>query len=238
MKQGTFYAVGVGVGDPMDMTLRAKQVLETADVILIPVKKAGEPSAAFRIAQQAADMSRSEQIEMVFPMKAAKDYKTFLSGDVLSPIRRRLEAGKTVAMVTLGDVSVYSTATYVRQVLEQDGYRTGVIAGIPTFCTAAARAGVSLCENEESMMVLPGVCSAEKLVELLEQFDTLLIMKAGKALPWLVPLLKQKNLEQNTLMFCNVGMEQEYIGPVQMESVGYFTTLLIKRGGLKEWYIL
>ena len=37
MKQGIFYAVGVGAGDPMDMTLRAKAVLEQADIIVTPI---------------------------------------------------------------------------------------------------------------------------------------------------------------------------------------------------------
>ena len=38
MGKGIFYAVSVGAGDPLDMTLRAKQVLEQADA----------PGSAFR----------------------------------------------------------------------------------------------------------------------------------------------------------------------------------------------
>ena len=37
MGKGIFYAVSVGAGDPLDMTLRAKQVLEQADVVVAPV---------------------------------------------------------------------------------------------------------------------------------------------------------------------------------------------------------
>ena len=39
MGKGIFYAVSVGAGDPLDMTLRAKQVLEQADVVVAPVTK-------------------------------------------------------------------------------------------------------------------------------------------------------------------------------------------------------
>ena len=56
MKQGIFYAVGVGAGDPMDMTLRAKAVLEQADIIVTPIPKAGGTSAAYAIAAQASPM--------------------------------------------------------------------------------------------------------------------------------------------------------------------------------------
>ena len=54
--------------------------------------------------------------------------------------------------VTLGDVSVYSTATYVRQKLENLGYKTEVIPGKTTFINAAARAGISLCETMNRLL--------------------------------------------------------------------------------------
>lgn len=233
MEKGIFYAVGIGVGDPMDMTLKAKHILETADVVVVPVRKQGEKSVAFEIANQAADMSKSEKLEVVFPMKAAKDYKAYLEGDVLDPIRSRLDANKTVAMVTLGDVSVYSTATYVRQKLENLGYKTEVIPGITTFINAAARAGISLCENNESLIVLPGIRTEESLKPYFDKFDTIVIMKAGKALEWIIPFLEKRGLKENTKMFCNIGMENEYIGPIENKETGYFTTLIIKCGGLK-----
>lgn len=233
MDKGIFYAVGIGIGDTMDMTLKAKHILETADVIVMPVRKYGEKSVAFEIAKQAADMSKSEKLEVVFPMKAAKDYKEYLAGDVLDPIISRLDENKTVAMVTLGDVSVYSTATYVRQTLETRGYKAMIIPGITTFINAAARAGISLCENNESLIVLPGIRTEESLKPYFDKFDTIVIMKAGKAIEWLIPFLEKRGLKEKTMMFCNVGMENEYIGPIKNEETGYFTTLIIKCGGLK-----
>lgn len=75
MGKGIFYAVSVGAGDPLDMTLRAKQVLEQADVVVAPVTKQGSASAAYTIAAQAADLSRAQILEMLFPMKAHTDYR-------------------------------------------------------------------------------------------------------------------------------------------------------------------
>lgn len=43
MGKGIFYAVSVGAGDPLDMTARAKQVLEQADVVVAPVTRQGKP---------------------------------------------------------------------------------------------------------------------------------------------------------------------------------------------------
>ena len=105
MKQGIFYAVGVGAGDPMDMTLRAKAVLEQADIIVTPIPKAGGTSAAYAIAAQAADLSYAERLDILFPMQAHNDYRERLRSGVLQPVCTALDSGRQVAMVTLGDVS-------------------------------------------------------------------------------------------------------------------------------------
>lgn len=67
MGKGIFYAVSVGAGDPLDMTLRAKQVLEQADVVVAPVTRQGSASAAYTIAAQAADLSVRRSWKCCFP---------------------------------------------------------------------------------------------------------------------------------------------------------------------------
>jgi precorrin-2/cobalt-factor-2 C20-methyltransferase len=214
----------------MDMTLRAKQTLEQADVIVAPVKQAGGTSTAYEIAAQGADLRHAEMLPMVFPMKQTHDYRTYLrQSGAVETITKRLDAGKNVAMVSLGDVSVYSTATYVRDMLEEAGYATQVVAGIPSFCSGAARAGKSLCENGQSLLIMPGITSPERLEQALTESDNLVIMKAGRTLPWLLPKLEEKGLLAQTTMLQNVGMAQEYIGAPVAGGNSYFTTLLIQK---------
>lgn len=59
---------------------------------------------------------------------------------------RHLDGGKDVGFLTLGDPSIYSTAMYIHRILKEAGYRTGMIAGVPSFCAAAARLDIALCE--------------------------------------------------------------------------------------------
>lgn len=233
MSKGVFYAVGVGVGNPMDITLNAKYILENTDVIVAPVKISGGESVAYNIAKQVVDMSKAKKIEIIFPMKSAIDYRANLRMGALKPVFNALSDGKIVAMVTLGDVSIYSTATYVRQVIEEQGYETNVIAGISSFCAGAAKLKYSLCENEESFIVIPAVKSKESVEKAIEQFDNIVIMKAGSAISWLIPMLEKHNLIKNTVMLKNIDMPDEYIGKPEIEHCLYFTTLLIKKGGLK-----
>ncbi|MFR6495169.1 MAG: precorrin-2 C(20)-methyltransferase [Ruminococcus sp.] len=182
MGKGIFYAVSVGAGDPLDMTLRAKQVLEQADVVVAPVTKQGSASAAYTIAAQAADLSRAQILEMLFPMKAHTDYRERLRSGILQPVCAALDEGKLVAMVTLGDVSVYSTASYVRQ-LEEKGYETRVAAGVPSFVPAQPRQSRALRKRGDAGNPAR-VASREVLEQAFDEFDNLVIMKAGRALSW------------------------------------------------------
>ena len=50
------------------------------------------------------------------------------------------------------------------------------------------------------------------------------------AVVWIVLLVAGVSTSL-TLMFCNVNMSDEYIGPVTTDRKGYFTTIIVKRGG-------
>lgn len=54
---GKLYGVGIGPGDPKLLTLKAKEVLESADIIAVPVKAPGEESTALSIVQPAVDLT-------------------------------------------------------------------------------------------------------------------------------------------------------------------------------------
>ena len=85
MKKGIFYAVGVGT-EPMDLTLRAKQVLEQADVIVKPVRQIGVSSVAYSIAATAVNLKQTETLELVFPMQIQTDYRNRLQDGCLQPV--------------------------------------------------------------------------------------------------------------------------------------------------------
>ncbi len=221
-----FYVIGIGMGE---LTCRAKKILEQADVIITPVSQKNTGSRAFDMIQ--ADISHAEILELLFPMKADLHETEYLFSGVLTPVIERLHQGKIVAMITIGDVSVYSTAAYVRRAVAEMGYQTEVIPGIPSFIDGAAKAQISLCEKQESLLMIPAVTSPDIIINALNVADNIMIMKAGKALHWLIPMLKEQHLTEKTIMFYNLGMTDEYIGsPVEKQS--YFITLLIRKRGL------
>ena len=138
--KGMFYAVGVGPGDPMWMTREACGVLEACPVIAAPQTASGE-MLAFSIAQGAAELGGKTVLPLSFAMSrdaAVRAEGYARAADAIAP---ELDAGRDVAMVNLGDVSIYATAYYVLDELRRRGYDTRMVPGVASFSAVAAALG-------------------------------------------------------------------------------------------------
>ncbi len=230
---GKLYGVGVGPGDPRLMTLKAKDVIEAADVIAVPVAAAGEKSTALSIASQAADLSGKQLMEVVFSMERSALKREIYRKKAAETIRTALDKGLDVAMVVLGDISIYSTYMYVYRYLKDCGYATEMIPGIPSFCAGAAAAQIPLVEGNEQLMVISSLKNRHVLKDALEHSENVVVMKAGSGMNYLPELLEEEGLSDKTVVLGNVGLPGEYVGPPDKDiPYGYFTTLIVKKGGL------
>lgn len=230
---GKLYGIGVGPGDSGLLTLKAKQILDNSRIIACPVKEKGEESTALNIIKQVVDLSEKEIIEVIFRMDKDKAKREQCRREAACLLAGYLSEGADVAMITLGDVSVYSTYTYVNQIVKSMGYETEIIPGIPSFCSGAAMAEVSLVEGNESLGVISSLKGTQSLEDMLEKFDNLVVMKAGGHMSEIAAILKARKLLDKTVVLSNIGMMDAYIGPMDTDrDYGYFTTLIIKKGGL------
>lgn len=230
---GKLYGIGVGPGNSGLLTLKAKQILDNSRIIACPVKEKGEESTALNIIKQVVDLSEKEIVEVIFRMDKDKAKREQCRRKAAELLAGYLSEGADVAMITLGDVSVYSTYTYVNQIVKSMGYETEIIPGIPSFCSGAAMAEVSLVEGNESLGVISSLKGTQSLEDMLEKFDNLVVMKAGGHMSEIAAILKARKLLDKTVVLSNIGMMDAYIGPMDTDrDYGYFTTLIIKKGGL------
>ena len=176
---GKLYGIGVGPGDTGLMTLRAKEILDKCDIIGYPVKNLGEGSVALDIIKPAVDISGKEIVEFLFSMNPDDSVREKCRAEAMDRMCGLLDQGKDIAMITLGDVAVYSTYMYLDREVRDRGYETEVVPGIPSFCHGAAKAGLPLMIGEESLAVLSmakhDIGKVEKAVDCI---DNIVIMKA------------------------------------------------------------
>ena len=127
---GKLYGVGIGPGDPKLLTLKAKEVLESADIIAVPVKAPGEESTALSIVQPAVDLTGKEIMPVVFTMEHSISRREACRKQAAGQLMEKLDLGKNVAIIVLGDKYVYSTIHLAFKYIREKGYTKENIPGI------------------------------------------------------------------------------------------------------------
>lgn len=227
MRRGVFYGVGVGPGDPDLLTLKALRVLDLCPVISAPRTKSGE-MLALDIVRSAMPLEHKTILPLDFTM--SRD-RTVLHESHLrsaSAIAAHLTAGRDVAMLNLGDVSIYATFGYLMDILTADGYEAVMIPGVPSFCAVAARLGLSLTTASAPLHILPGGGS---LAGQLDFPGSKVLMKSGRQLPQAAQILRQKGLLERSAMVRDCGLPTEQVcrDLSQLpEDTGYFATVIVK----------
>ena len=227
MKRGVFYAVGLGPGDPELVTRKAMRILEQCSVIAAP-RTHGDGMLALSIAQQAADLEGKIILPISFPMERDEEKRRANYQKAANEIEKHLSAGQDVALLNLGDVSIYATGGYLVDLLRVRGYETEMVPGVPSFCAAAARLGESLTERDTPLHILPA--GSIPLDEALDLPGTKVLMKAGRRLPEVVAVLERRGLLDRAALVENCGLPGERICRDLSPGAefGYFTTIVVK----------
>lgn len=229
---GKLYGIGVGPGDPELLTLKAKRVLENSEVIAIPVKVLGEHSVAMDIVTQVVDVSQKKVIEVLFSMNPDDDVRVKCRADAGKQLTDELEKGRGIAMITIGDVAVYSTYMYINQYIEEAGFATEIIPGIPSFCSGAALAKLPLMEGRESLVIIPSTQDGTLLANALTMFENIVVMKAGgESMRKLAATMTEKGIAlSKATVISRAGLDGQYIGPIDLQQdYNYLTTVIIKK---------
>lgn len=224
--KGKFYGVSVGPGDPEYMTLKAVRVLNQCPVVAAP-RTEQDRSVALEIASKATDLSAKEVIYLDFLMSRDRNAVAERHRELAGLIISRLDEGLSVAMVNLGDASVYATYSYIHKLISATGYETETVAGVTSFSACAARLGISLTQPRQPLRIIPG--DYPGIAEELARDGTKVVMKQGKGLERVKETLQDNGLYQQAALVENCGMENErvYRDLDEAEGCGYFSTIIV-----------
>lgn len=229
--KGTFYGVSVGPGDPELLTLQAVRLIRQCPVLAAPQTSSGQ-MLALDIARSALGEALNGKTIVPLHFAMSRDPAVLAAShrQAARAVRPFLDAGQDVAMLNLGDVSIYATFGYLQSLLQAEGYATAMAAGVPSFCAAAARLNVPLTGGMDvPLTVAPGGWAGR----VLETPGTKVLMKTGRQLPALLDTLRQAGKLQTSALVCNCGLPDEQVYPDLSRSqpdapAGYFATVLVK----------
>ena len=228
VKKGVLYGVGVGPGDPELLTMKAVRVMQSCPVIAAPQTKSGE-MLALDIVRQAATLEGKTILPLFFTMARDKSQQHDAHEAAADAIAEHLKAGRDVAMLNLGDVSIYATFGYIMDILKERGYESVMIPGVPSFCAAAARLNATLVSWGSPLHVIP--VGKAPVKPLLDQPGGKVLMKAGTSLPELVEALRSTGQLHRAALVedCGLPGERVWTDLEQIpEDVGYFATVIVK----------
>ena len=156
--------------------------------------------------------------------------------EIYANIEIELKKGKKVGLLTIGDPSVYSTYMYMHRRAQESGWQAQMISGVPSFCAAAARLGISLGEHAGEIHIIP---AAYDISDSLALTGTRVYMKSGRKLEELVLRLQEdertKHCEIYAVSNCGMQNEQVYHGIEELKSAeGYLTTVIVKENEITD----
>jgi len=229
---GILYGVGVGPGAPDLLTLRAVRVLGEVDVILAAASPRNDFSAALDTARPHLRPDvRVQRLE--FPMTRDRAVLHEAWRVAAQTTRGVLESGQSAAFLTIGDPLVYSTFGYLMRTLGECAphLRVEVVPGITSFQAAAARTRTVLCENGETLRIIPGINSRQSLEDSLHESDTAVILKAYRNLPAIAEALDATNRLDSCLLASHVEQPAENVrqGLGGLEGTPPYMSLILSR---------
>ena len=136
-QQGKVYFVGSGPGDPELITVKARRIIEEADVVVY---------ADSLVPQEIADFAS--------PDAAVYGSKDMALPQIMEIMLTAVAEGKTVARVQSGDPAVYGAIIEQMRVLEREGVEYEIIPGVSAAFAAAALLKTELTVPEVSQTII------------------------------------------------------------------------------------
>lgn len=229
----TLIGVGIGPGDPELVTLKAIRVLESADLIYVPVMELSEQGRAE--ATMRAHLKESDRIHrLVFALNEREDQpRREAAWDaaaevIVASFRKGVDV---VAFATIGDPNIYSTFTYLAQTVVSllPEVQVQTVPGITAMQALAAISGTVLCEGKESLMLLPLTAGIDAFDAALTTADTVVAYKGGAYLAEVASILKERNRIDEAIFGAALGLADQQVGPLEQISAPapYLSTVIV-----------
>lgn len=226
---GILYGVSVGPGDPELMTLKAARIIRETDCLALPGEVPRE-TLAYRIAAGAVpEVQNKKLIALRAPMTRDAGILADARRKNADLLERILDTGTDIACLTIGDISICSTFSYLQKIVTADGYRTEGISGVPSFCAAAADFGISLMEGDVPLHivtpenVLPSKNAAE-------DGGTYVVMKCGRNAEKLREDFTSQEFAVRMVQNCGMPDEKKYDDDdIFPEHFGYFSLMIASK---------
>lgn len=231
---GKLIGASLGPGDPELITRRSWAVLQSGARWIYPVKRAEEQSYALSIVERGGLPIPTDAVELVFPMTRDAELLGKAWVRAAQQTVELLAEGRDLVFLVEGDASTFATfghlARVVREIVPQIEVET--IPGVSSFAAAAATTGMPLAEEDETLAIIPTAYGIGVIEHMLDEFDTLILLKVKPMLDEVLELLERRDLMATSCFIEKVGSPDERVvrdlASLKGEKVNYLSLLLVQ----------
>ena len=231
---GKLIGASLGPGDPELITRRSWAVLQSNARWIYPVKKAEEASYALSIVERGGIPRPADAVELVFPMTRDPEILTKAWVRAAEQTVALLAEGRDLVFLVEGDASTFATFGHLARVARELAAEIEVetIPGVSSFAAAAATTGMPLAEEDETLAIIPAAYGTGVIDHMLDEFDTLILLKVKPLLDEVLDLLERRDLLATSCFIEKVGSPDERVvrdlASLKGEKVNYLSLLLVQ----------
>jgi precorrin-2/cobalt-factor-2 C20-methyltransferase len=231
-EESVLYGIGLGPGDPQLVTLKAIKTLHSCETVFLPRTGRDTLGRACSILGSLDPDLLGKACYLDIPMAPGNEEKWARAA---RDIMDRMTPGSSSAYVSLGDPLLYGSFIHVAAALErlEANIRIETISGVNSFSAAAAQALFPLGTHSDRLALLCGPLSKGELESFLEQFNTLVIMKANGDLGSVKDFLQDNEGKVDWICVENCATENQVLcddlRELDKRRWDYFTVVLIRK---------
>ncbi|MDJ1467422.1 precorrin-2 C(20)-methyltransferase [Xanthocytophaga flava] len=233
MKKGKIYGVSLGPGDPDLITVKGLRLLQTVDRIYYPgsVTEEGTTTSYSLPILKAYDLDENKLTGMFLKMSDNRKDAQQTYSNTFQQMLADYQNGLHVAFVSEGDISFYSTFSYLLTHIQQHQLEVEIVAGVPSFLLGAAEHQVPLALLTEKIIILPRMSNTLQLQQYLSDFETVVLIKVRSILQEIALVIQQQTV---TLCYCeHLGTTRQFISTsldeILKREIPYFSLLILKK---------
>jgi precorrin-2/cobalt-factor-2 C20-methyltransferase len=230
---GQLYGIGVGPGDPDLITLKALKVLQQTSIVAFPAGRDNKPGLAQQIIAPWLQ-PHQQQLPLYFPYVQDQQQLHRAWHRAAQQVAHFLVQGQDVVFASEGDVSFYSTFSYLAHSIQQLQPNV-VVQTVPGVCSplaAAAVQGSPLTLQQQRLVVLPALYQLVELEATLDWADVVVLMKVSSVYGQVWQILADRGLLNQSYVVERCGWpDQKIYTPLQDWGdlqLSYFSILIIE----------
>ncbi len=233
MSTGQIYGVSLGPGDPDLITLKGLNVLQEVDKIYYPgslFKNHRKSSYSLSILEH-YDLKKSQLEGFYLRMDLSREQAKEVYEETFQKILVDYRKGLSIAIVCEGDLSTFSSFSYLLEKIQTHRLNIELVPGISSYLHLSAESQIPLCLQNEKVAIVPRIQTKEELTEVINHFDTVVLMKIISVVETISEVIDP---EKHSVTYAeHLGTEKQFITEnwhdAYKRKTPYFSLIIIKK---------